>query len=372
MAEVAPRRRDERPLVLVTGSSGLLGARICKDLSRDHRVVGMDLREDTADDHDWIQLDLTDDASVAKALRTMVERHGDRLASVIHLAAYYDFSGEPSPMYEELTVEGTRRLLRALREMKAVEQFVFSSSMLVMKAVEPGQVLTEDSPEEAEWDYPQSKLDAERVIREEHGSIPAVSLRIAGVYSDDCDSIPIAQQIHRIHQKQLESFLFPGNPDHGQAFVHVDDVVTAVRKTVEHRADLAPYEVFLIGEPDVVSYAELQDVIGEQLHDREWPTIRIPAPIAKAGAWVKQKAGIGEDFIQPWMIDLADAHMPVDPSKAARLLGWKPQRRLRQTLPEMLARLKRDPKAWYERHDLPVEDVDEQHEETPTRGRRPS
>jgi hypothetical protein len=26
--------------------------------------------------------------------------YGERIASVIHLAAYYDLSGEPSPLYE--------------------------------------------------------------------------------------------------------------------------------------------------------------------------------------------------------------------------------------------------------------------------------
>jgi hypothetical protein len=32
---------------------------------------------------------------------------GQRIASVIHLAAYYDFSGEPSRPYEQITVRGT-------------------------------------------------------------------------------------------------------------------------------------------------------------------------------------------------------------------------------------------------------------------------
>jgi nucleoside-diphosphate-sugar epimerase len=47
------------------------------------------------------------------------------------------------------------------------------------------------------------------------------------------------------------------------------------------------------------------------------------------------------------MIDLADAHYPVDISKAKRLLGWQPRHSLRETLPEMLRRLKQDPAGWY-------------------------
>src|SRR5690606_40589583 len=129
-------------------------------------------------------------------------RYGSQLASVIHLADYYDFSGEPSPLYDELTVEGSRRLLRELRDQDfQVEQFVFSSSLLGMQPEEEEGRLTESSPTEAEWAYPQSKLRAEQVIQEERGPIPAVILRIAGVYDDQCHSLPVSQQIARIYEK---------------------------------------------------------------------------------------------------------------------------------------------------------------------------
>lgn len=44
------------------------------------------------------------------------------------MAAYYDFSGEPSAKYEEVTVCGTERLLRALRPFE-VEQFIFKGEL---------------------------------------------------------------------------------------------------------------------------------------------------------------------------------------------------------------------------------------------------
>ncbi len=41
--------------------------------------------------------------------------YGNRIAAVVHLAAYYDFAGKPSPLYQKITVEGTERLLRVLQ-----------------------------------------------------------------------------------------------------------------------------------------------------------------------------------------------------------------------------------------------------------------
>lgn len=347
---------DMKPVILVTGSSGLIGTRVLEAFSADYNVVGLDVKapDKIPAGTDFIECDLTDDKSVARSLNTVRERAGNLLSSVIHLAAYYDFSGEPSPLYRELTVEGTRRLLRALRQFQ-VEQFVFSSSLLVMKPVEKGEMIRETSPVEAEWDYPQSKLEAERVIEEERGDIPAIILRIAGTYDEDGHSLPVAQQISRIYEKQFESYFFPGNQDHGQAFVHLNDLIECLQKVVELRNELDRQEMFLIAEPDLMSYGELQDTLGELIHGEEWPTIRIPKIVAKAGAWAREKmAGEDETFIKPWMIDLADAHYPVDISKARRMLGWEPAHLLRNTLGEMIARLKRDPERWYAENNLPL------------------
>ena len=77
------------------------------------------------------------------ALRQMRERYGQRIASVIHLAAYFDLSGEPNPLYEAITIAGTGRLLRGLRDFE-VEQFLFSSTMLVHTPGKPGETVSEE------------------------------------------------------------------------------------------------------------------------------------------------------------------------------------------------------------------------------------
>jgi nucleoside-diphosphate-sugar epimerase len=345
-----------RPLVLVTGSAGYLGTAVVQALAAEHHVIGLDKMSPLSPPpgSDFIECDLTEDGSVVEALNMLRQRHGEHVASCVHLAAHYDFSGQPSPLYRTLTVEGTRRLLRGLQRFQ-VEQFVFSSTHIVMKpAEEEGDVITEASPVAPEWDYPQSKLRAEHVIGEERHGIPVVILRLAGVYDADTRVVPIAQQMRRIYEKQLESYFFPGDASHGQAFVHLDDAVQCVRLTIQRRHQLGPYEVFLVAEPDVMSYAELQERLGELIHGREWPAIRIPKAVAKAGAWVQGQLAGKEDetFIKPWMIDLADDHYPIAVDRARQRLGWEATRRLRSTLPDMVARLMRDPDGWYRANKL--------------------
>ncbi len=343
----------EKPVVVVTGCAGLIGAKLIAACAPHYRVIGLDIQRPSVEVEgtEWIECNFTEDESVRHALATVQEKYGPQLASVIHLAAYYDFSGAPSPLYRDLTVAGTQRLLQGLQRFQ-VEQFVFSSTLLVMKPAESeDETINERSPVESvaeAWDYPRSKLEAERIIRQERDTIPVVILRIAGVYDETGHSIPIAQQISRIYEQKLESYFFPGDASHGQAFVHLDDLMDCFLRVIELRSELGPYEMFLIAEPDVMSYAELQEQIGALLHGSEWPTIRIPKVVAKAGAWAQEKLLGQETFIKPAMVDLADTHYPVESERARRRLGWEPQHQLRDTLSKITGSLKENPEHWYE------------------------
>jgi nucleoside-diphosphate-sugar epimerase len=235
-----------------------------------------------------------------------------------------------------------------------VEQFVFSSTMLVHAPCEPGQTINEDWPLAPRWPYPESKVETEKLIEKDRRNIRTTILRIAGVYDDVCHAIPLAHQIQRIYERQVTSTVFPGHISHGQSFVHLDDLVDAFVRTIERRRELPETLTVLIGEPDVVSYDELQHQFGRLIHDEaDWQTRQIPKALAKTGAWVQDMMPLVEDpFIKPWMIDFADDHYALDLSRANKLLDWYPMRSLRGTLPKMIAALKRDPDKWYREHHL--------------------
>jgi len=345
---------SQQEVILVTGSSGLIGSAVVQRFAESFNVVGFD-REGPPHPPpvaECVCVDLTSEESVRRGLDRVRHGYGERIASVIHLAAYYDFSGEPSPKYDEITVRGTARLLRDLRRFR-VEQFVFSSTMLVHAPCEPGERINEDWPLEPKWDYPQSKVKTEQLLRAERGDIPVVLLRIAGVYDDLCHSIPLAHQIQRVYERRLTSHVFPGDTSHGQAFLHLADLVEAFLLLAQHRTQLPPELTLLLGGPETLSYDELQHAFGRLLHDEEWETREIPKPLAKAGAWFQDNLPLGEEpFIKPWMIDLADDHYALDITRARTLLGWEPQRSLRGTLPKMVAALKADPLRWYRENKL--------------------
>jgi nucleoside-diphosphate-sugar epimerase len=355
--------KTEDGIIIVTGSNGRIGDYVMRRFAgRFSDVVGFDRKAPSPPPPGctYVPVDLTSDESVREGLHVVREHHGAHVASVIHLAAYYDFFGEPSPKYEEVTVRGTGRLLRGLRGLFfRVEQFAFSSTMLVHRPAEPGQFINEDSPLEPTWAYPESKVRTEQLIRQERGDTPAALLRISGVYDDLCHSIPLARQIQRIYERQFTRRLYSGSTSHGQSFMHMDDLVDAIELVVERRAQLPPELPLLLGEPETLSYDELQHTFARLIHGENWETLEVPtplAPLAKAGAWVMEKLPGGDPFIKPWMIDRANDHYALDVTRARGLLGWQPRRSLRGTIPKMISALKADPLKWYEENDLEAPD----------------
>jgi nucleoside-diphosphate-sugar epimerase len=127
--------KSDRGIIIVSGSNGRIGDAVMRRFSgRFDDVVGFDRKapQPAPPGCVYVAVDITSDESVRDGLRTIHAHHGAHVASVIHLAAYYDFFGKPSSKYEEITVQGTGRLLRELRAQDfRVEQLVFSSTMLV-------------------------------------------------------------------------------------------------------------------------------------------------------------------------------------------------------------------------------------------------
>lgn len=358
MAEKKDAR--QKPLILITGAAGNIGAAVVKALRSRYRLAGLDLKSEGAA-CPVVEADLSSRDSVRLALDEVGRKHGRKIASVIHLAAYFDFSGEDHPLYDKVNVEGTRNLLDALQDFE-VGQFVYSGTMLVHRPGEPGLPITEKAAIDPKWAYPQSKARAEQAIRDHHGKIPYVLLHLAGLY-DEAGAVPtLSHQIARIYERDAKAHAYSGSLETGQAFLHKDDMVDAFVRTVDRRDALPDDVTILVGESDAVSYGELQRLIAAEIHGEEqWDTLSVPKPVASAGAWVEVKSEpvVPDDFdqgekpfIRPFMIAMADDHYELDTTLAHELLGWTARHSIRETLPEMIENLKKDPAAWYRQNGI--------------------
>ncbi|TDT82329.1 nucleoside-diphosphate-sugar epimerase [Arthrobacter sp. AG258] len=140
--------------VLVTGASGLLGREVAALLvRRGHAVATFQRRPSRVDGAEDRCGSLTDDAAVRDAVRDM--------AAVVHLAAKVSFTGRAAD-FDEVNVQGTRRLLDAARE-AGVRDLVYVSSPSVANtgAAIAGQGAEPADPGHAHGNYARTKARAE-------------------------------------------------------------------------------------------------------------------------------------------------------------------------------------------------------------------
>ena len=344
---------DEKEVVLITGCSGRIGFKLAERLAEKYQVVGFDVfLVGALPGLELISVDMGSDESVIEGLAQVKNKYGNKLAAVIHLAAYYSFTGGSWGHYQRITVDGTKRLLNGLKDFQC-DQFIFSSTMLVHSPTRPGVKITEDSPVVPKWAYPKSKVLVEKLMHELRGDMSIISMRIAGVYDDRCHSIPLSNQIQRIYEDQFEGHVFAGDLSHGASFVHMDDVVDSLELSVDKRGQLPKELTLLIGEEETLSYDELQRTFSSLLHGKELKTWALPKPIAKIGAVVKSYIPfIPKTFIKPWMIELADDHYELDVTRAKEMIGWSPKKKLREVIPLWVEELHKEPLAWYDENKL--------------------
>ena len=87
----------EKGLVVITGANGRIGRAVARRLAgRFSEIVGFDLKAPSPPPPGCtaIPVDVSSEASVREGLSTLRAHHGHRIASVVHLAAYYDFLGQ--------------------------------------------------------------------------------------------------------------------------------------------------------------------------------------------------------------------------------------------------------------------------------------
>jgi len=352
--------KAEPLVVVVTGAAGFLGSSITADLARSHSVIAVDRREPdalllhAAPGVEWAKLDIAEADEVAAVFQGAKRRLG-RIDVVIHLAAFYHFGADAHPEYERTNVRGTAHVLRAATDVGAT-RLIFASSVAAMEPAPPGQVLDESSPTSDYLPYAASKSTGERMVLAALSRLPAIVLRIGGVFSDWCELPPLHGLIKNWWGKSPLCRVIAGRGESGMPYVHRDDLVTLVRNCVEREAELAEHEVFIASQHGAVLQRDLFPVVRQACGGGASPLFVSPA-IAGLGLRAKRLLGAlsgNAPFEQPWMLEFLDRPWVVDTSSTRARLQWActPGLDVCERLPTILEHLAREPKVWEHRNAL--------------------
>jgi nucleoside-diphosphate-sugar epimerase len=233
-------------------------------------------------------------------------------AAVVHAAAHVHVEpagSEPAQAdFHRINVDGTRRLAEQAAA-AGVRRFLFVSSIGVngRRADRP---FTEDDRPAPEGPYAESKLEAERTLREVCGGtgMEWVVIRPPLVYGPHAPG-----NFARLVRWMARGVPLPLGAVHNRrTLVAIDNLVDLIVTCL--RSDAAAGQLFLAGDGESLSTPELLHTVA---HARGRHARLLPVPVAllRVAAALIGRSADAERLC---------GSLEVDISKARRLLGWEP------------------------------------------------
>ena len=308
--------------ILVTGATGFIGGHLVRYLLNEgHRVRALVRRECpvlAALGAELAYGDVTD----AEAMRTAVEG----VDAIFHLAAVRDRWGTPETVYQQVNVEGTRRLLEAAAEAQ-IQHVVHCSSVGVARY--PGDLQADEtlpySKSTSQVFYHRTKAQAERIAI----AAQAVVVRPVITYGPRDENGFMTRLITLLAQGQ---FFWVGDGRNHVDLVYIDDLVLGMYTAlVQGTAG----RVYILSGTAPIRVQTLIDKICKQV-GQPTPHVHIPASFARMAGWglemlweTGDRLGIEMDSKEPFITRDKVATLTVNRgfshARAQRELGYHPQ-----------------------------------------------
>lgn len=342
------------PWVIITGATGFLGGQLVRQMRKEYRVFALD-RRTPKEAHapegpgiEWFRVDLGRLDQLREVFNRIREEGGAQL--LLHLAAYYDYSGEDSPEYTRTNVGGTRNVLE-LAEPLRLRKFIFTSSIAACPFPEPGGTVTEETQPSASFPYARSKQMGEALIREYRDRVPSCIVRPAAIFSDWCEYEVLDVFLETWCSRRWNARVLGGRGRSAVPYLHVEDLLSFLVRVVEKSGELEPSEVLQASPDGCTSHAELYREATRCYFGAPRRPLFMPVPLARLGMKARELLGRATGrmpFERAWMADYIDQRLSVNASRTRRRIDWAPDPNLGilKRLPQLIANMKERSGEW--------------------------
>ncbi len=290
--------------MLVTGSTGFIGARLCRVANEKGLSVRRALRHESRPDGVVVG-DIGPDTDWTSALEGV-----DR---IIHLAARVhvmnDNSKEPLAEFRRVNVEGTLNLARQAAG-AGVKRLVFLSSVKVNgETTEPDRPFTVQDKPDPQDHYALSKYEAEQALRrvEKDTGLEVVIIRSPLVYGPG-----VKANFLRLIKAVQKGVFFPlGRVTNKRSLVALDNLVDMIITCLDHPA--AAGQTFLVSDGEDVTTPELIRKIARAM-DRKPRLLPVPPYLLRIAGGILGKRAEVERLVGSLQVDI---------SHTCETLGWK-------------------------------------------------
>jgi len=355
------------PTIVITGASGFIGRFLLDSIKDEFTIFAIARRsrkEVNIPYHKnlhWIQCDIANSEMLVDVGAYIKENKGAE--TIVHLAAFYDFTYKDNAEYERTNVEGTRNILNLAKDIK-VKRFIFASSLAVCNFSREGEKITEITPPLADFAYARSKKKGEEIIREYSCYFKTHILRFAAVYSDWCEYAPLYKFLLVWLSRKIDSRILAGKGESAVPYIHVQDIVSLIRVVIKKSESLKDFGIYNASADGSVSHKELFRITTKYYFGTTVKPYYLPRALAYPGLMLKIlfkfcRFVCEDPFEKAWMIKYIDKKMNIDSSVTRRVLEWEPAPRYHITrrLLFLLEKMKSHPDEWHLKNEAALKRV---------------
>lgn len=349
-----------KPGMIITGASGFLGGRLINSCCHNYTIYAIargtrHMRfKPQADDIYWFDVDIGNYERLTAVFERIQCLGGAEL--ILHLAGYYDFTGEEHPEYEHSNVLGTRNVLELAADLN-LRRLYFTSSIAACPFPPPGEAITEETSPTAPPPYSRSKRAGEELLAQYSDRVPSAILRLAAIFSNWCEYEPLYNFLETWISNRWDSRILGGRGQWAIPYLHVRDLVPFFMAAIDLADELEPQEVLQGSPSGCTTMLELYHAATAAYFGRQRRYLYVPKPLARLGIEMRLLAGRlrGElPFERSWMGEYIDLKLNVDASHTHRRLNWRPTPELDilQCVPAMIRNRAQYPRQWRLRYEL--------------------
>ncbi len=342
--------------IIITGASGFVGRALVQALRDDFHVFAIARRSQARSgvgahpNVEWYQADVGERPQVDAVFRQIGEAGGANV--VVHLAAYFDFTGNEDAEYWRTNVIGLRHVLDACVA-QGVRHFLFGSSVLACRPPKPGRAITEESRPHGSHILAATKREGEALMFEYSDRLHPLILRFAPLFSDWCEYPPLFVLLQNWLSAGWNQRLLNGHGRTAVPYLHVNDLVLFLLDVLSRVDDLKPCEVLLASPDGAVSHAQLFASCTTAFYGARREPLFLPkalcGPVVRARDLFGRLVG-DRPFERAWMTESVDVAMTVDAGRTRLRIQWAPRPRLDllRRMPFLVENMKTDPVTWAE------------------------
>ncbi|MEE9244429.1 MAG: NAD-dependent epimerase/dehydratase family protein [Mycobacterium sp.] len=317
--------------VLVTGSSGFVGANLVSELlDRGHDVRSFDRDPSPLPAHPRLEIfqgDITDADDVAAAV--------DGVDTIFHTAAIIDLMGGASVTEEyrrrsfAVNVSGTENLVHAAQNC-GVKRFVYTASNSVVMGGQRISGGDETLPYTERFNdlYTETKVVAEKFVLSQNGvqGLLTCSIRPSGIWGrgDQTMFRKLFESVLAGHVKMLV-----GNKKTKLDNSYVHNLIHGFILAAQHLVPggTAPGQAYFINDGEPINMFDFARPVVEAC-GQPWPKLRVPGRpvwlVMSAWEWLHFRFGLPKPMLEPTAVERLYLDNYFSIAKAQRDLGYQP------------------------------------------------